>query len=78
MAKELTKRKTLEELIAEDARSPIPTLQVQPDGSPASSAGLNPAKSTDEFNLNNYSVKLNFREPNHPQASDEAESNEVI
>ena len=47
MAKELTKRKTLEELIAEDARSPIPTLQVQPTGSPA--VGLNPAKSTDKL-----------------------------
>ena len=46
--KELTKRKTLEELIAEDARSPIPTLQVQPDGSPSPAPPpnlLNPTKS---------------------------------
>ena len=45
MAKELgpplTKRKTLEELIAEDARSPIPTLQQPPALSPVKSISKN-------------------------------------
>ena len=55
MAKELTKRKTLEELIAEDARSPIPTLQQPP--------ALSPVKS-----ISNVSSSISFQASvSHPK-----------